>query len=210
MTTLLPPNATAAERALEDAMLARIDWSNIPPLKNPFACQADVLPFLGWELAISHWDTTWTVAEKRAAVAGAVKFHKKKGTRAAVEEVLARFHPSLTVAEGSQITPKLAPHRFQVRAPVLEIGADFLTVETTNAIIRDVAAAKPLRSHFDFVQSLEAQATLFMAAGGFAGAMHRADYQAQYDASRDWSLILQTEIGEPVLTEDGLDYLETH
>lgn len=209
MTSLLPPNATAAERALEDALLARIDWSNLPGLKNPFACQADVLPFLGWELAISHWDTTWTVAEKRTAVAGAVKFHKKKGTRAAVEEVLARFHPALTVAEGNQITPKLAPHRFQVRAPALEIGAEFLTVETTNAIIRDVAAAKPLRSHFDFVQTLDAKATLFMAAGGMTGSMHRADYTAEIDTSRDWSAVLQTEDGEPVLTPDGTDFLET-
>lgn len=210
MTSLLPPNSTAAEIALEQALLVRVDLSRVAALKNPFACQADVLPFLGWELAISHWDTTWTVAEKRAAVAGAVAFHKRKGTRAAVEEVLARFHPLLSVVEWWQMDPVGVPHTFEVRAPALEIGAEFLTAETAESIIRDVAAAKPLRSHFDFVQALEAQGTLFMAAGGFAGGMHRADYQAQHDASRDWSLVLQTEIGEPVLTEDGLDYLETH
>lgn len=210
MVSLLPPNATAAERALEGALLSHIDLSSVGPLRNPFACHADVLPFLGWELAISHWDTAWTVERKREEVAGAVAFHKIKGTRAAVEQVLARFHPLLTVTEWWEANPPRAPHTFEVRAPALEIGADFLTAETAEAIIRDVAAAKPLRAHFDFVQTLEGQATLFMAAGGLAGSMFRADYTAAHDTSRDWSIVFQTEDGEPIRTEAGLDYLETN
>lgn len=210
MVSLLPPNATAGERALEGALLSHIDLSSVGPLRNPFACQADVLPFLAWELAISHWDTTWSVERKRAEVASAVAFHKIKGTRAAVEQVLARFHPLLTVIEWWQANPPREAGTFEVRAPALEIGADFLTAETSEAIIRDVAAAKPLRAHFDFVQALEGKATLFMAAGALTGSFFRADYAAQHDTSRDWSLVFQTENGEPILTEDGLDYLETH
>ncbi|GGB91879.1 hypothetical protein GCM10011494_07810 [Novosphingobium endophyticum] len=91
----------------------------------------------------------------------AIPFHKIKGTRAAVEQVLARFHPLLTVVEWWETSPKRDPHTLEVRANVLEICADFLTQDTAEATIRDVAAAKPLRAHFDFVQSLETQAAIY-------------------------------------------------
>lgn len=207
--SLLPPNASRAERALEEAMLSGIDLAAVGTLWNPQTCPAEVLPFLAWGLAISHWDSAWTVAEKRAAVLGAIPYHQRKGTRAAVEEVLARFHPLLTLVEWWETSPPRAPHTFEVRAPALEIGADFLTAETAEAIIRDVAAAKPLRAHFDFVQWLEAEAELYMAAGGLVGSMFRADYAATHDTSRDWTRVFQTEDGEPIRTEDAADFLET-
>lgn len=207
--SLLPPNATAAERALEEAMLSGIDIHNIGDEKDPRTCPPGVLPFLAWELAISHWDTNWTVEEKRAAVMAAMPFHKIKGTRAAVEQVLYRFHPQLTVTEWHEANPRREPHTFEVRAAALDIGAEFLTAETSEAIIRDVAAAKPLRAHFDFVQTLEVEGTMYLAAGGLTGSMFRADFAATHDTSRDWNAVWQTEDGEPILTEDGLDYLET-
>lgn len=211
MTGLLPPNATAPERALEVAMRADVDLSAVGTLWDPATCPADVLPFLAWGLAISHWDADWTEAEKRAAVAQAVPFHKRKGTRAAVEEVLARFHPLLAIVEWFEANPRRTPRTFEVRAPAGPGGIDasFLTTQTAEAIIRDVAAAKPLSAHFDFVFTLETQAALWMAGGVTGGTMHRADYDAVHDTSRDWSAVLQTEDGEPILTEDGTDFLET-
>lgn len=212
MTSLLPPNATSAERALELAMRAGIDLSAVGTLWNPATCPADVLPFLAWGLAISHWDADWSEAEKRAAVGAAIPFHQIKGTRAAVEEILARFHPLLSIVEWWQANPRRDPHTFEVRAPAGPDGIDasFLTTQTAEAIIRDVAAAKPLRAHFDFVFALEAQATLWMAGGFQVGTINRADYTATLDESRDWDAVLQTEDGEPVRTEDGLDFLETN
>lgn len=205
--TLLTPAENAAERALEAAMLSGIDIEHIGDLKDPRTCPPEVLPFLASELAISHWDTNWTVEEKRAAVMGAIPFHKIKGTRAAVEQVLDRFHPLLTVTEWWETNPSREPHTFEVRAPA-DIGASFLTPETAASIIRDVASAKPLRAHFDFVQVLEAQAGLYMAAGGMAGAMFRADCTTTIDHSRDWARVWQSEIGEPFRTEDGSEYWE--
>lgn len=211
MTSLLPPNATSAERALELAMRAGIDLSAVGTLWNPATCPADVLPFLAWGLAISHWDPAWSEAQKRAAIAEAIPFHQIKGTREAVEQILARFHPLLSIAEWWEANPRRDPHTFEVRAPAGPGGIDasFLTEETANAIIRDVAAAKPLRAHFDFVFALEAQASLYMAGGVMAGTISRRDYEAVLDESRDWTIVLQTEDGEPIYTPDGLDLLET-
>lgn len=211
MTSLLPPNATSAERALETAMRADIDLSMVGDLWNPLTCPVEVLPFLAWGLAISHWDPDWTEAEKRAAIMAAIPFHQIKGTRGAVEEIIGRFHPLLSIVEWWEANPRRDPHTFEVRAPAGPGGIDasFLTTATAEAIIRDVAAAKPLRSHFDFVFSLETQAGLWMAGGTMIGSMVRNDYEAVLDESRDWDAVLQTEDGEPIRTPDGGTFLET-
>lgn len=209
--TVLPPASTPLEKALEQVAARLTDLPT--PMRDvwsPSACPVSHLPWLGWGLAISHWKTSWSEDRKRSAIADAIPYHRRKGSRAAVEEVLARYHPSLSIVEWHQTSPQRDPHTFEVRAPASEIPASFLTLETADAIIADVAIAKPARSHFNFVQNLEARAGLYMAAGGMAGAMHRADYRADIDTSRDWSLVLQTEDGEPVFGPDGEDYLETH
>lgn len=201
--SLLPPNATDAERALEDAMRADIDLSAVGTLWDPETCPAAVLPFLAWGLAIARWDPAWTEAEKRAAIADAIPFHRRKGTRAIVREVLDRFHPLLQVIEWWETSPKGAPHTFEVRAPAADIPASFLTSETATAIIRDVASVKPVRSHFTFVQSLEAQALGWLAGGANLATFGRAEMEAAHDDDPIWARLLQTEDGEPLADDDG-------
>lgn len=208
--SLLPPSSTPLEKALEQAAATVLD---IPvPIRSvwsPSLCPPGHLPWLAWGLAISHWKTAWTVEYKRAAIADAIPYHRRKGTRSAVEEVLARYHPAFSIVEWHEANPPRAPHTFEVRAPASDIPTSFLTPALAAEIVADVAIAKPARAHFDFVQTLEAEGTLYMAAGGLAGSMWRSDFAADHDTSRDWGAVFQTEDGEPILTEDGLDYLET-
>jgi len=206
--SVLPPASTKLEKALEQAAAGVLDIATpIRDVWSPTQCPVGHLPWLAWGLAISHWKTSWPVDYKRAAIADAIPYHRRKGTRSAVEEVLARYHPALTLTEWHEANPRRAPHTFEVRAPA-DIGAAFLTPETANAIIADVAVAKPARSHFDFVQVLEARAGLYMAAGGMAGAMYRADCTTTIDHSRDWNRVWLSEIGEPFRTENGSEYWE--
>lgn len=206
--SLLPPNATDEERAIEDAMRANIDLASVGDLWNPATCPAEILPFLAWGLAISRWDPTWTEAEKRAAVADAIPFHQRKGTRAIVREVLDRFNPLLQIVEWWQMSPRGVPHTFEVRAAAADIPASFLSSDTAAAIIRDVASVKPARSHFTFVQSLEAQAMGWGVAGACAATFSRTQLAAAYDPDPYWDNLLQTEDGEPIASEAG-DLLET-
>jgi phage tail P2-like protein len=209
--TILPPASTPLEKALEQTAARLLDVAApIRAVWSPAACPEGHLPWLAWGLAISHWKTRWTLEYKRRAVADAIPYHRRKGTRRAVEEALALHHPAFTVVEWHQANPPREPHTFEVRAPAAEIPASFLTSSKADEIVADVAIAKPARAHFNFVHTLEAQAALFMAAGALAGGLHRADYRAEHDTSRDWSVVLQTEDGEPILTEDGLSYLETN
>jgi phage tail P2-like protein len=208
--SILPTASTPLEKALEQTAAGLLDFeAPIRSVWSPASCPPGHLPWLAWGLAISHWKTTWTLEYKRAAVADAIPYHRRKGTRSAVEEVLGRHHPSFAIVEWHEANPRRAPHTFEVRAPVGEIPADFLTIAKAEEIIADVAVAKPARAHFDFVQTLDAHGALYIASGGKPGAMFRADFAATHDTTRDWTAVWQTEDGEPLLTEDGLDYLET-
>lgn len=206
--SLLPPNGKDSERAIEAAMRADVDLSAVGTLWNAQTCPAQILPFLAFGLAIARWDENWTEEEKRAEIANAIAFHKRKGTRGIVEEALERFHPMLQLVEWWEANPPREPYTFEVRAPAELIPASFLNAETVTAIIRDVASVMPVRCHFDFVQSLEAQAALFLAGGAVVGGYYRNEANAAHDESQSWSSFLQTEDGEPFQTEDGNAFLE--
>ncbi len=205
--SLLPPNALNSELALEAAMRADIDIGQVGNLWNPQTCPAELLPFLAWGLAIARWDPEWTEAERRAAIMDAIPFHRRKGTRAIVREVLDRFNPLLEIVEWWQANPRQPVHTFEVRMPANLIPPSFLSAETAAAIIRDVASVKPARSHFTFVQYLEAQAIGWLSGAALTATAIRFDLAAAHDPDPRWDNYLQTENGEPILTE-AADFME--
>ncbi|MFG6082326.1 phage tail protein I [Paracoccus litorisediminis] len=101
MTDLLPNNATVTERAVSTAM-ARAHL--IPTLAGQMWDPGDVpvafLPWLAWALSVDEWNPDWTAAEKRAAMAASIAFHRIKGTRPAVAQFLAMLgHPAAILIE---------------------------------------------------------------------------------------------------------------
>ena len=85
--SLLPPNATAFERALEAALAQDVDIP-IRKLWSSADCPAALLPYLAWALGVEEWDPDWPVAVRRAAVANAIAVHREKGTLAGLKRVL--------------------------------------------------------------------------------------------------------------------------
>ena len=201
--SLLPPNATAAERSIENAMRVGADIGMVGTYWNPLTCAPEVLPYLAWGLSIARWDENWTLAQKRAETANAFAFHRRKGTRGIVEEVLQRFHPLLEIVEWWETNPRRTPGTFEVRAPANAIPASFLTAETTAAIIRDIASVKPVSRHFDFVQTLEVQANIWLDGSAMTATFGRYDLLADHDNNPAWDTYLLTEDGEPYQTQDG-------
>lgn len=88
-STLLPPQRTATEAALE-AATARVGTAGVPVdlLMRPEACPTDLLPWLGWALSVDVWDPAWSEEAKRRSIAEAIPLHRTKGTRASVERAL--------------------------------------------------------------------------------------------------------------------------
>jgi phage tail P2-like protein len=87
--TLLPPNATPQEAAI-DLASARIGDVPVPldRLWNPLTCPESALPWLAWALSVDEWDAGWPEDRRRATIAQAVFVHRRKGTLASVRAAL--------------------------------------------------------------------------------------------------------------------------
>lgn len=200
--TLLPPNARPLERAVAGA-LARVSAVPIPlqALWDPWTCPVELLPWLAWGLSTDAWETAWPEARKRLEVARAIDLQRRKGTRAAVEAVLAAADELLELVEWFEAQPRLDPHTFQVRLDLGRGGGARSTAAFVEQIIRDVARVKPLRSHLQFIQSLRAAAGLnLLGAARVAGLVRIA---ATADTEAQQSAFLSTETGEPLQAENS-------
>ncbi|AOH83619.1 hypothetical protein AWL63_06180 [Sphingomonas panacis] len=206
---LLPPNATPLERAIASAS-ARIEDVpiDLAALWNPATCPSDLLPWLAWALSTDNWDTGWSDAQRRAAVASAIEDQRHKGTRYTVERVLASFDELLRLVEWFEMSPRGAPYTFEVRLPV--IGADGVaggqrvSAQFARTIYDAVSAAKPVRAHFQLVQQLAHIARPGLVAALQATSYRRIDADTRHpDDGTIWTDLLQTEYGEPLADDFG-------
>lgn len=113
--TLLPPSATAFERAIEGAMARYEDGREVPirELWRAADCPANLLPWLAWAYAVRRWSPDWDVLIRRRVVEDAMPLHRIEGTRAAVERMLADLGLVADVEEnpaGVRFTARLAIH----------------------------------------------------------------------------------------------------
>lgn len=99
---LLPPNATALERAAADAIGARADMGvPVRDLWSPERCPAPLLPWLAWALSVDVWDDAWPEATRRRVIAESLSIHRIKGSRASVERAIAAMGlGEVTIVEG--------------------------------------------------------------------------------------------------------------
>ena len=205
VASLLPPNATKLERGLE-AATARIGDVPLPlrPLWNPATCPIEILPWLAWSLSIDFWDPDWTEEVKRAQVAGAIAFHRRKGTRGAVREVIDTYGVGITIGEWFEQDPPAAPYTFQIDLPLTGDDGDISSAAFAERVASEVARTKPVRAHFDFRQRLSCDGGVGLTGAGRAAIYARLPIAADFgDFSGDWDGILLTEDGEPVFLEEG-------
>lgn len=88
--TLLPPNATDQEIAL-DLSTARVGDVSTPlrDLWNPDTCPVDLLPWLAWAFGVDEWDSGWSETAKRNTIRDAVAVQRRKGSIWSIKQVIA-------------------------------------------------------------------------------------------------------------------------
>lgn len=172
MSSLLPPNATPQEHALDDAT-ARIGAVPTPirDLWNPDTCPADLLPWLAWALSLDSWQPYWPEKVKRQRIRKAVEIARRKGTAKSVRDVVASFGGDMSLKEWWQNDPPSTPHTFEI---LLTLGGGGVpaTQEFQDDVIDAVTRTKPVRSHFTFSLGTSASGAL-----GLLGAIRTAVYQ---------------------------------
>ena len=203
---LLPPASTPLERALTDTACALADVPvPIRSLWDPATCPAELLPWLGWGVSIDFWDPAWSEAEKRLAIAGAIQAQRRKGTRASLRDVLDRFDPLIGLTEWFEDRDVLVPHTFRLELPLPAESAIVLDNALVEALLRDIAAVKPLRAHFTVVHRLVAQARAYILGAARSAGFTRLNGETDLDTPKDpaWAAWLQTQQGEPLRGGDG-------
>jgi phage tail P2-like protein len=168
MANLLPPNATALERAIEAAVNDAIEAVAIPlrDLWNPQRCPVTLLPWLAWALSVDNWNTNWPEDVKRDVIAQSIKVHRHKGTIGALRRAINALGHGIQVREWHQYGGQV--YRFRLEVELTERG---LTEAEQSEIILTAQQAKNARS---WLESL----TLYLTSRGqphYAAALQSGD-----------------------------------
>lgn len=142
--TLLPPNSTQEELALEMVMSHVGDvLFNIRDAKNPYKCPVDLLPWLAWEYGVTYWDQDWTEQQKRDVIKNAASVNKKRGTPGAVKQALAVVDRQIDIIEWFNDTPPAEPYTFRA-----VVHGNNITTDELQKIVSQICDAKNARSYF--------------------------------------------------------------
>jgi phage tail P2-like protein len=200
--TLLPPNATDYERALEGAT-ARI--SDVPVLVreswNPDECPPALLPWLADAFSVDTWEPSWSDAQKRQTIKDSVFVHRHKGTIGAVKRALAALGFDVQVQEWFNQVPLGAPYTFRLLLTADQIGYDQDAVSHVDDVVE---ATKNLRSHLsEIVPQVVTTAGPVMA--GVAGI--GMDMTVTYSGPSDLYLMTEGALNGMTPTEAAVDAL---
>ena len=168
MFDLLPPNATAKERALAEAV-ARL--SDVPVrVRDVWSVDTiplALLPWLAWAYSVDEWDSSWLESQKRATVKSALQVQKIKGTIGAVKTALAALGLDIEVQEWFHQTPAGEPFTFRVHVRTEQTPADQDSLRKALSLIE---TTKSLRSHLETVLiSAKSEAPVYAVATSHIG-----------------------------------------
>ncbi|MGB8603370.1 MAG: phage tail protein I [Rhizomicrobium sp.] len=163
--SLLPPNATTLELALE-AATTRIDAikTDLRALWSPDDCPEGLLPWLAWSLSLDSWSADWPVEVKRNRVRRAIEIARRKGTSESVRSVVASFGGAVGLREWWQDGGSGVPHTFDLALTLSSMNGKPATAEFIESVIAEVNRTKPVRSHFQFTQGFLADGGIEVAA----------------------------------------------
>lgn len=147
VNSLLPPNATAQERAVE-AAIARAGEFPLPvkTLWNPDTCPASLLPWLAFAVSLDKWSDAWTENQQRAAIKASYYVHAHKGTIGALRKALRAVDYELTVIEWFEKVPAGTPYTFDIQVLVSNRGINEAVYAEIEGIVN---AVKNVRSHLE-------------------------------------------------------------
>lgn len=159
MSSLLPPNATAIERAL-DEIGTRFDSIPVPlrQIWSADTCPEDLLPWLGLAVSIDVWDTTWTSEQKRSAIKASINVHHHKGTIGSVLEALSTLGFEARIQEWFNQVPPAPECTYRLIIKADQTGFSRSGIDLLLTVVDNT---KNLRSHLSEVAPIvQTQASL--------------------------------------------------
>jgi phage tail P2-like protein len=146
--SLLPPQATALERDLEQAT-ARV--ADVPTpfdtMWNHATCPAHLLGWLAWANSVDEWDPAWPEDVKREAIRIAPLLHQRKGTVWALQNALKPLGTTTRIEEWWAMNPPGAPGTF--RATTLISRSDLAGTSTAEGPLLTPALTNKIKAVID-------------------------------------------------------------
>ncbi|NCG53726.1 phage tail protein I [Serratia fonticola] len=143
MSSLLPASASTLERLTATACADATDLAvPLRDLWNPDKCPVKFLPYLAWAFSVDQWDDKWSEKEKRNIISEAFRFHQRKGTTAAVRQVIEGMGYSMSLSEWWQVNDPAGTFRLEI--DVNEVGLSDKSLDELNRLINET---KPVSRH---------------------------------------------------------------
>lgn len=144
MNSLLPPNSTTQERAIEGASARMADVPvHLRKLWNPDTCPENLLAWLAWAFSV-EFGTGWSEVQKRNAIKRSIVVRRHMGTIGAIRETLNGLFSDVEVEEWFAQVPAGDPYTFRV---LLEAEQTGINLESIAEAIPFIQRAKNARSH---------------------------------------------------------------
>ena len=143
--SLLPSNRTPLEQALAQVSMEKPDLPNVlRRMISPATCPVELLPWLAIQRSVDRWDPTWSEAIKRKVVKDSFEVHQRKGTVAALRQVVEPFADLIDITEWHQLEPMGVPGTFSMSLALFESG---LTEQGLAELERIIGDTKPITRH---------------------------------------------------------------
>ena len=141
LKTLLPPNATPLETALDNSMAKAFDHPvDIDKLWSAETCPIELLPFLAWALSVDVWNSNWPEHVKRKVIATCAYVHRFKGTAAGLKTALASLDHGLQLSEWFEYGGD--PYTFRVDVLVATRGVNEAEIKMIKSAIANTKNAR--------------------------------------------------------------------
>lgn len=143
--SLLPSNRTPLEQALAQVSMEKPALPDVlRRMISPATCPVELLPWLAIQRSVDRWDPAWSEAIKRKVVGDAFEVHKRKGTVAALRQVVEPFADLIDITEWHQLEPMGEPGTFSMSLALFESGLSEQGLAELERIIGDT---KPISRH---------------------------------------------------------------
>ena len=166
--SLLPSNRTPLEQALAQVSMEKPDLPNVlRRMISPATCPVELLPWLAIQRSVDRWDPTWSEAIKRKVVKDSFEVHQRKGTVAALRQVVEPFADLIDITEWHQLEPKGEPGTFSMSLALFESGLSEQGLVELERIIGDT---KPISRHLVGLSiTYSPKGELFLGGSSFTG-----------------------------------------
>lgn len=174
LQTILPPNASPLEIALDQALAIQLDKLPAPARDywNADVIPLASLPWLAWGVGLRRWNTDWPEAVQRAVVRTAMPTARKGGTVKSVRDVVAAFGGAIAIREWWELTPMGEPGTFSIVLTLTGQDGEAATAGYVADVIAEIERVKPVSRHFIFEQGLSLAGS-FVAQAGFRAVTYR-------------------------------------